>query len=166
MLLPLNSDGELTDVDENNGQQSSFAVVLHGSLRMENRVALVKLFEDWFGIIYSWSDIKARSNLALSLLPKGCNSVPWIGDIRHLGPTALVRKSDELPTFPVQSKMYSKRSYAQPTVAWIRATGLQTDVQKILRSSKKLPEKSQVMKLTSSSQRHTDNKIFSDAVLS
>lgn len=123
--------------------QPSFAVVLHGALKVENKVAIVKLDENWFGIVYSYSENKSTSNLALSLLSVGTDSVPWIGDINHLG-LASLSKSDNLPTFPVQVKKGVKRSYAQPTVAWIRATGLQTDVQKILRSAKKLPEKSQV----------------------
>ena len=150
LLRPVIDEGELREDDctKDSGLIPSFAVVLHGSLKMESKVAFVRVDEDWFGIVYSWSDIKSRSNLVLSLLPRGYNSVPWMGHFKQLGPENLFSgaksKSGELPKFPVQAKRDVKRSYAQPTVAWIRATGLQTDVQKILRSAKKLPEKSQV----------------------
>ena len=136
------------DESKDSGLQPTFAVVLHGSLKIENKVALVKVAYNWFGIVHSWADTKTRSNLVLSLLPCGFDAVPWMGDIGLLGPENLLSgqaKSGDLPSFPVQTKKGTKRSYAQPTVAWIRATGLQTDVQRILRSAKKLPEKSQVM---------------------
>ncbi|XP_076810514.1 integrator complex subunit 14-like [Clavelina lepadiformis] len=125
----------------------AMAIVLHGSLKIENKVALVKVSPNNYGVIYSWPCSKTKSNLVLSLLPPGAESVPWLGNIRQLGPSSLLPstgKKIETPTFPVQPRKGSKRSYAQPTVAWTRPTGLQTDIQKILRSAKKLPEKSQV----------------------
>lgn len=127
--------------------------MLHGSLKIENKLALVRVGPNWYGIIHSWADSKTKSNLVLSLFASGDNAVPWIGNIEQLGPISMVPSNllnnkkgvPDLPSFPVQPKKFSKRSYSQPTVTWTRATGLQTDVQKILRSSKKLPEKSQVV---------------------
>nr|CAB3256419.1 von Willebrand factor A domain-containing protein 9-like [Phallusia mammillata] len=131
--------------------QPCFTVLLHGSLKTENKVALVRVAANSFGIISSWNDNKTKSNLVLSLFTPGFTCVPWLGDFRYLGPASLLpvpmttkKGGTDLPTFPAQNRKGTKRSYAQPTVAWTRPTGLQTDVQKILRSVKKLPEKSQV----------------------
>lgn len=44
-------------------------------------------------------------------------------------------------SFPVRP--LEKRSYCQNTVVWIRRAGLQSDIQKILRQARKLPEKTQ-----------------------
>nr|XP_004226337.1 integrator complex subunit 14 [Ciona intestinalis] len=144
LLLPI-TPTEVEDISTH----PSFSVVLHGSLKMESKVALVKLATEWFGIIYSWADSKTKSNLVLSILPVGLNCIPWLGNFNQLAPASmwpesLSSKKPSIPSFPVQSKRFMKRSYSQPTVAWTRATGLQTDVQKILRSAKKLPEKSHV----------------------
>lgn len=43
--------------------------------------------------------------------------------------------------FPV--KPVEKRSYSQNCVVWIKQAGLQSDIQKVLRHAKKLPEKTQ-----------------------
>ncbi|KAK6309428.1 hypothetical protein J4Q44_G00208910 [Coregonus suidteri] len=50
-------------------------------------------------------------------------------------------EDDSKSPFPLQPKI--KRSYAQNVTVWIKASGLQTDVQKILRNARKLPEKTQ-----------------------
>ncbi|XP_076984380.1 integrator complex subunit 14 isoform X3 [Tamandua tetradactyla] len=69
---------------------------------------------------------------------------------RHLVlPIALNKDAKENPygeddnksPFPLQPK--NKRSYAQNVTVWIKPSGLQTDVQKILRNARKLPEKTQ-----------------------
>lgn len=44
-------------------------------------------------------------------------------------------------SFPVRPA--EKRSYSQNCVVWIRQAGLQSDIQKILRHARKLPEKIQ-----------------------
>ncbi|XP_061036165.1 integrator complex subunit 14 isoform X7 [Eubalaena glacialis] len=50
-------------------------------------------------------------------------------------------EDDNKSPFPLQPK--NKRSYAQNVTVWIKPSGLQTDVQKILRNARKLPEKTQ-----------------------
>ncbi|MEE6525338.1 hypothetical protein FKM82_025281 [Ascaphus truei] len=50
-------------------------------------------------------------------------------------------EEDNKSPFPLQPK--TKRSYAQNVTVWIKPSGLQTDVQKILRNARKLPEKTQ-----------------------
>jgi hypothetical protein len=118
--------------------KESACVLLHGALKVEGMAALVLLAEDWYGFLYSYAD-KKKSNLLLSILPSGCNVVPWMGDFRYLG---LV--NDALPGesygFPVKTE---KKSYSSSSniISWIRDSALQADIQKILRHAKKIPEK-------------------------
>jgi len=112
--------------------------LLHGALKVENMAALVLLSDDWYGLAYSYSD-KKKSNLILSILPPGSNVVPWLGDFRCMG-----LLEDALPGesygFPVKTE---KKSYSSSTsiISWIRESSLQSDIQKILRHAKKMPEK-------------------------
>lgn len=109
-------------------------------VQVENMAALVHLSENWFGFIYSWADSKKKSNLMLTILKPGSDVVPWLGDLNHLGsPDGL--PSDQVSNFPVRPT--EKRSYSQNGVVWIRQAGLQSDIQKILRHARKLPEKTQ-----------------------
>lgn len=48
-------------------------------------VALCQLNANWFGILFSWTDTKKRSNLMLIILEPDKISVPWIGDFKYLG---------------------------------------------------------------------------------
>lgn len=118
--------------------KESACVLLHGTLKVEGIAALVLLAEDWYGFLYSYAD-KKKSNLLLSVLPPGNNPVPWLGDLRFLG---LVQ--DALPGetygFPVKME---KKSYSSSSniISWIRESALQSDIQKILRHAKKMPEK-------------------------
>lgn len=112
-------------------------VLLHSALKIENLAAVVILSENWFGFLYSYADSKKKSNLMLSILPPGNNNIPWLGDFRMFG-----MQDDILPGesvgFPVKS---DKRSYSQNSVVWIKHASLQSDIQKVLRHAKKLPEK-------------------------
>ncbi|CAH1114350.1 unnamed protein product [Psylliodes chrysocephalus] len=118
----------------------SFCVLLHGALRVENMAALVNIGENWFGFVYSWADSKKKSNLMLTLLTPGADAVPWLGDLNSLG-SGESFTPDQAGSFPV--KPIEKRSYSQNGVVWIRQAGLQSDIQKILRHARKLPEKTQ-----------------------
>lgn len=136
-----NSDDEATPQPTVNDSSSkeSVCVLLHGALKVENMAALCLLNDDWFGFIYSYADSKKKSNLMLTVLPPGNNIIPWLGDLRYLG-TIDDAFPGENPAFPVKPE---KRSYSQNCVVWIRHTGLQSDIQKVLRHAKKLPEKTQ-----------------------
>ncbi|XP_054278124.1 integrator complex subunit 14-like isoform X1 [Macrosteles quadrilineatus] len=133
------SDDE-DDSSHDEGKTPSFCVLLHGALKVENMVALCQVAPEWYGLLYSWADSKKKSNLMLTLLEPGNNPVPWLGDITQLG-TAESDKLNPEETFPV--KPTEKRSYSQSNVVWIRQAGLQSDIQKILRHARKLPEKTQ-----------------------
>ncbi|XP_048887206.1 integrator complex subunit 14 isoform X2 [Brienomyrus brachyistius] len=128
------------------GKSPNFCVLLHGSLKVEGMVALVQLGPDWFGMLYSQADSKKKSNLMMSLFEPGSEPLPWLGKIPQLGPTSDAAENpygedDSKSPFPLQPK--NKRSYAQNVTVWIKPSGLQTDVQKILRNARKLPEKTQ-----------------------
>lgn len=102
--------------------------------------ALVHLGPDWYGFVYSWADSKKKSNLMLTILTPGSDAVPWLGDLNHLGSPESF-SADQLGSFPLRPA--EKRSYSQNGVVWIRQAGLQSDIQKILRHARKLPEKTQ-----------------------
>ncbi|KAL5004544.1 hypothetical protein ScPMuIL_018000 [Solemya velum] len=140
-----NSKKEEEDV-EGDGKIPSFTVLLHGSLKVEGMVALAKLSDDWFGILYSWADSKKKSNLMLSVFYPGPHEVSWLGNLNNLAPTVAFPVSpygedDNKTPFPIRP--LEKRSYAQSCVVWIKASGLQADLQKVLRHAKKLPDKQQ-----------------------
>lgn len=48
-------------------------------------VAICQLSANWFGVLFSWTDVKKRSNLMLIVLEPDKISVPWVGDFRYLG---------------------------------------------------------------------------------
>uniref|UniRef100_A0A672T532 Integrator complex subunit 14 n=1 Tax=Sinocyclocheilus grahami TaxID=75366 RepID=A0A672T532_SINGR len=137
---------EETPTNQMAGKSPNFCVLLHGSLKVEGMVALVQLGPDWFGMLYSQADSKKKSNLMMSLFEPGSEPLPWLGRISQLGPASDAAENpygedDSKSPFPIQPK--NKRSYAQNVTVWIKASGLQTDVQKILRNARKLPEKTQ-----------------------
>ncbi|KAI4466815.1 hypothetical protein MML48_2g00002103 [Holotrichia oblita] len=134
--IDLTTDDDTTD----EGRMPSFCVLLHGALKVENMAALVTISENWFGFIYSWADSKKKSNLMLTILMPGSDSVPWLGDLNYLH-CADNFSNELLSSFPVRPT--EKRSYSQNSVVWIRQAGLQSDIQKILRHARKLPEKTQ-----------------------
>ncbi|CAG2223853.1 Integrator complex subunit 14 [Mytilus edulis] len=147
-------NGEVEKENENeeepasteDGKVPSFTVLLHGSLKVEGMVALTQVGENWFGILYSWADSKKKSNLMLSLFTPGDEPVNWIGSLDNLAPISAFTEppygeDDNKTPFPVRPN--DKRSYAQSCVVWIKQSGLQTDLQKVLRHARKLPDKQQ-----------------------
>ncbi|XP_047394658.1 integrator complex subunit 14 isoform X3 [Sciurus carolinensis] len=160
LVLPiaLNKEGDevgtgITDdnEDENSANQiagkiPNFCVLLHGSLKVEGMVAIVQLGPEWHGMLYSQADSKKKSNLMMSLFEPGPEPLPWLGKMAQLGPISDAKENpygedDNKSPFPLQPK--NKRSYAQNVTVWIKPSSLQTDVQKILRNARKLPEKTQ-----------------------
>ncbi|XP_041705910.1 integrator complex subunit 14 [Coregonus clupeaformis] len=137
---------EETSANQQAGKAPNFCVLLHGSLKVEGMVALVQLGPEWYGMLYSQADSKKKSNLMMSLFEPGPEPLPWLGRVSQLGPISDAAENpygedDSKSPFPLQPKI--KRSYAQNVTVWIKASGLQTDVQKILRNARKLPEKTQ-----------------------
>ncbi|XP_064619116.1 integrator complex subunit 14-like [Lineus longissimus] len=139
-------DKDVIDVDEaDDGKAPSFTVLLHGSLKVEGMVAIARVGDKWYGMLYSFADSKKKSNLMLSIFEPGLDAIPWLGKFTHLAPISDFSdppygEDDNKTPFPVRQE---RRSYATNSTVWIRATGLQADVQKILRHGRKLPEKQQ-----------------------
>jgi len=81
----------------------------------------------------------------IALFEPGQTSVPWIGSFDDLTsskeyfPDNLYSDKEKKSPFPVHP--LEKKSYSQSTVVWIKATGLQSDIQKVVRHAKKLPDK-------------------------
>ena len=99
---------------------------------------VVEVGEDWFGVLYSWSDNKKKSSLMLSLFEPGVDAVPWLGPLNRLGSLSDLNETTNSP-FPVKSER--KPSYSSGPVVWIKNNGIQSDIQKVLRHARKLPEK-------------------------
>ncbi|XP_042229125.1 integrator complex subunit 14-like [Homarus americanus] len=158
LVLPLSAKGDMVMLpkadpgsdDESSGNDEgkipSFCVLLHGGLKRENMVALCQVGDNWHGILYSWADNKKKSNLMLSLFVPGVDVIPWMGKLSNLGPASQLPinpygPSDTSSPFPL--KVHEKKSYALNCVVWVRQGGLQSDIQKILRHARKLPDKTQ-----------------------
>ncbi|XP_014209517.1 integrator complex subunit 14 isoform X2 [Copidosoma floridanum] len=140
--ISMEEDSDIEDITDED-KIPSFCVLLHGALKVENMAALCLLNTDWYGFIYSRADTKKKSNLMLTVLEHGADVVPWLSNFRNLGPIDYIiyNKNAEVCSFPIRPS--EKRSYSQNAPSWIRQVGLQSDIQKILRHAKKLPEKTQ-----------------------
>nr|XP_040582131.1 integrator complex subunit 14-like [Lepeophtheirus salmonis] len=130
-----------TELGEDSRNVPSLVVFLHGAFKVVNMCALVKVSEedDWYGLLFSCSDSKKRSSLMLSLFEPGSKPVPWLGDIQELGPSSDLNETTFDP-FPVPRRGM-KPSYSSNPVVWIKNSSLQSDIQKILRHGRKLPDK-------------------------
>jgi len=123
---------------EEDAKTPNSVVFLHGALKVENMCGLVEVGENWFGFLYSWSDNKKKSSLMLSLFEPGLDVVPWLGSFTRLGPASDLNETTNSP-FPVKSDR--KPSYSSCPVVWIKQSGIQSDIQKVLRHARKLPDK-------------------------
>ena len=97
-------------------------------------------------MLHSWADSRKKSNLVLSVFKPGLDSVPWLGDIRLLSSLPTLQGYDipgvvnqQPATLPVP--IVDKKSYANSAPSWLRQATLQSDVQKLLRYGRKLPDK-------------------------
>lgn len=138
-------DGEEEEDAAEDGKTPSFAVLLHGSLKVESMVAVTRIGEDWYGMLYSWADSKKKSNLMLSVFEPGLDNIPWLGNLNNLCPAGNMEPPPgaTAPVSPFPVRPAEKRSYAQSCVVWIKESGLQSDMQKVLRHARKLPDKQQ-----------------------
>ncbi|KAI1277998.1 hypothetical protein HDE_14507 [Halotydeus destructor] len=137
------SSSLLSDIEESinvmateDGKQPSLCVLLHGSLKIEGMVAICKIGNpDWYGMLYSWADNKKKSNLMLSSFNCGREAIKWLGDLKYLGSPRLN------PVLKAEDVERGNKSYSQSVVVWVKQSWLQSDIQKILRLAKRLPEK-------------------------
>lgn len=134
--IPLPDTGFDLESDESGseeGKQASLCVLLHGALKVEGMIALCRLSSDWYGMLYSWADSKKKFNLMLSTFNGGEETVPWLYNLSNIG-------NPLTKVIPIDKKGCVK-SYSQNVVVWIKQSGLQADVQKVVRLAKKLPDK-------------------------
>jgi len=137
--------------EDDHSRTPNLCVFLHGALKVESLCALVELAPKWHGLLSSQADTKKKSSLVLSLFHPSeddCEAVvPWLGKLEHLGPSQeLTTSSGQTDPFPVRcrpSSAANRPSYSSSPVVWIRPASLHSDVQKILRHARKLPEKTQ-----------------------
>ena len=146
LVLPsVTSSGSSTPSADDDSRTPNLCVLLHGALKVASLCALVQVSSsstrNWFGIVFSHADSKKKSCLMLALFEPGNEPVPWLGNLLRLGTLEEVNASTQDP-FPV--KLFGhKPSYSSSPVVWIRQASLQTDVQKVLRHARKMPEKTQ-----------------------
>jgi len=138
LVLPATDPAAQPQDSTDDSKTANLCVFLHGALKVENMCGVVEVGEDWFGVLYSWSDNKKKSSLMLSLFEPGLDTVPWLGRLDLLGPASAVNETTQSP-FPVRSDR--KPSYSAAPVVWIKQSGIQSDIQKVLRHARKLPEK-------------------------
>lgn len=134
--VPIPDVGFDTDTSDGSeeGKQASLCVLLHGALKVEGMVAICQLATEWYGMLYSWADSKKKFNLMLSTFNGGEESIPWLFNLKNIGnPLTMVT--------PMVDKKTSTKSYSQNVVVWVKQSGLQTDIQKVVRLAKKLPDK-------------------------
>ena len=136
-----------TDTSKGHSSDDAFhtpclCVFLHGALKVEAQCALVQVAREtvnWFGLLFSSNDSKKKSSLMLALFQPGNAPVPWLGDLRRLGPAADLNATSQ-DHFPMKCSSH-RPSYSSNPVVWIRQTSLHSDIQKILRNARKLPDK-------------------------
>ncbi|XP_054167101.1 integrator complex subunit 14-like [Oppia nitens] len=135
---PIDFEDLLTSMCADEGRQPSFTVLLHGSLKVEGMVAICQVgTPNWYGMLYSWADNKKKSNLMLSTFKCGAESIPWLTNLKSYGfPSINIQKTPQ-----EINVINEKKSFSQGCVVWLKQAFLQSDIQKILRHARKLPEK-------------------------
>ncbi|XP_067945642.1 integrator complex subunit 14-like [Watersipora subatra] len=141
LVLPLR---EVFDVGEkDDGKCTAFTVLLHGALKVESYVAIAKIRDKWYGMLHSWADSRKKSNLVLSVFKPGLYSVPWLGNFQMLNTLPDLHQplsgATQLTGLPVPVE--DKKSYSSSSPSWLRQLTLQSDVQKLVRYGRKLPDK-------------------------
>ena len=83
-------------------------------------------------MLYSWADSKKKFNLMLSTFNCGSDAVKWLGDLKYFG------RGEKHAEVERRPKSYQQ---GQQVTVWIKQNSMQSDIQKILRLAKRLPDK-------------------------
>ena len=85
---------------------------------------------NWFGLLFSYADTKKKSSLMLALLEPGDCPVPWMDNLRSLGPVdeLTATSSESSSHFPVKASSH-RPSYSSSPVVWIKHASLHSDIQ-------------------------------------
>jgi len=136
----------LVQAESGTGEQPHLVVLMMDSLLMSDEdgadkgrrsCALVKV-GNRFGLLQP-QETNKRPWLAFWLIPPGDDPLPWFGPLRQLGQPDVKNHID----FPVCDSMARRRSYAVPTIAWTKDKNVTSDVLKLMRAARKLPDKAQ-----------------------
>lgn len=134
----------LVQAESGTGDQPHLAVLMMESLLLSDEegpdkgkrsAALVKV-GGRFGLLQPQESNK-KPWLAFWLIPTGDDPLPWFGPLQSLGHPDTKNKID----FPVCDSFARRRSYAVPTIAWTKDKNVTSDVQKLMRAARKLPDK-------------------------
>lgn len=119
---------------------TTMCLLLNEALKAEKTTAFVMLEPDWFAIISSLYE-KDSSALCLSVFRRDMH-ISWIGELSKL---ASVRQPN---FFPLPLRTFHQRSYpSKPsyTIPYVTKDLLQSDLQKIVRYARNLPQKQQIL---------------------
>lgn len=147
LLSPTGSIHEEKPTVADEAQKPSFRVLLHGSLKCESKSALVKLGEHWYGFLFSQTSASKKANLVLCVLYPN-TELPWLGRTVYLGPKVpepggdprIQTATTDVNWFPVEPA-HLPSFHTPSNLFWAKESVLQTDVSKVIRYSRKLPDK-------------------------
>ncbi|CAF1237917.1 unnamed protein product [Didymodactylos carnosus] len=146
-LPPMNSPMNSTN---GNNNMNNFYYLLMISLKKEKSAALISINDEWYGAVYcqKFERKKRSSRLILSVFEPG-DRIPWIPSFERLGPYAVVFPSatgttDQQSSYRKQAwpVKHFVRSYTDSFLIWCRQNNFTSDINKFVRASAKLPEKS------------------------
>lgn len=134
-------DEDIIQMFGEEGRQPSFAVLLHGSFKIANMIALceIGITGQWYGILQSVTD-KKKSNLMLFTLYPGTNPIPWLANFRNfsLSSEIITTENSSNNNNNNNKSNLKKNSNLNP---WLQPQSIMNDVQKLLRFIKKLPDR-------------------------
>jgi len=130
--------------DQDNEEAASLTSLMAQSFKAENMTALCRLGNEWYGLLYfvnTSPPSTTGANLTLHCLAYGNETVPWLGCLASASfvPYTTGTVNDNLNGPGISSKQ--KPSYAANCTSWLQPYGLQSDVQKLVRYMKKLPDR-------------------------
>lgn len=129
-------------------KQPSFCVMLLNALKQESMVAICiigkneETGESWYGMLHSYNDSRRKYCMLLSPFIPSPNPILWLPNLKTMGSSLL---NAELPQ-PIRDKISSNprkhlKSYSSNSVIWLSPESVQTDIQKIVRHSKRSPDR-------------------------
>lgn len=124
---------EATNEKISETSENSLSILLHASLKSERMAAIVYFENDWYGAIQSYpstknNETKKRYNFVMNIFTPGHASIQdIIIKISHSG-------NQSSKNFPI-------KSYSKGCIVWYRPDNLVSDLQKVIRSAKKMQDK-------------------------
>ncbi|EFO22187.2 hypothetical protein LOAG_06297 [Loa loa] len=115
------------------------------ALRLEESVAICRLNKNLYGALYHISakeEDPSVSRLAIASFPPGPMPVSWLPRFTTLSSQSVVDVENEEQLFCIRNDGLSRPSYSSiQRTCWYEVHGLQSDMQKIARLLKKIPDR-------------------------